>query len=321
MGLVGLLGLMLVAMKVAADPNSWGWMFPHQAVKESPAEAAKKKIDHTIRLDDENPLKPGEFRSRKAPQPHPQPRKDASSTSIPSSTDAASQIDVEIDKHLLQPVRDNTLGVVRDEFPAYYAILAKARDLPPSLLEQAARDDISYTVLMVDPDDFRGRLLTIEGDVKRLVKFPAGRNANGIEELYEAWLFTRDSGNDPYRVVCTSLPAGIPQGGQLTKSVHVRVTAYFFKREGYVAQHGLHTAPLLLAKRMRWFPPRATKLQELGPVPFVVGFVLLISVAFGLAVSRFSAGGKAVQHNRWQRITEAPEEALEALKHIETTDV
>ena len=72
---------------------------------------------------------------------------------------------------------------------------------------------------------------------------------------------------------------------------------------------------------MRWFPPRATKLQELGPVPFVVGFVLLIGVAFGLAVYRFSAGGKAVQRNRWQRITEAPEEALEALKHIETTDV
>ena len=41
--IAALLGLMLVAMKVAADPNSWRWMFPHQAVKESPAKAAKKK--------------------------------------------------------------------------------------------------------------------------------------------------------------------------------------------------------------------------------------------------------------------------------------
>ncbi|HLQ44190.1 MAG TPA: hypothetical protein VK137_05645, partial [Planctomycetaceae bacterium] len=64
------------------------------------------------------------------------------------------------------------------------------------------------------------------------------------------WLFTADSGLNPYRIVGTSLPEGVSFGDQLDPPVRVRATGYFFKRYSYATVGDYHTAPLLLAKTL-----------------------------------------------------------------------
>ncbi len=281
--MVALLALVLIAMKMAANPRIWHWLFP--------AEVAEQPADATNRGSDNRQI---DFRVRFE--------------------------DVEIDKKILEPVRDNTLGVRHDEADAFYAILAKARDIPLSDLERVARDDVGFAVLMADSDHFRGTLITVRGEIKRLSKLKAGKNQHNIDVYYEAWLFTADSGINPYRIVCTSIPKGIPQGERITKPVRVCVTGYFFKREGYASQGGLHTAPTLLAKRLRWYPPQVAQTEDSRLTPYVVGFVILVAAGLGVTLWRFTAGDKRFYRRHIKRITEAPREAIDALADVETTD-
>ena len=105
-------------------------------------------------------------------------------------------------------------------------LLDHARRVPTANLHRAAQDDVQYINLMTEPDRYRGEPITIEGDLWRLYELDASRNAYGVSKIYEGWIFTGDSSNHPFRVVCTSLPSGIEPGENLRKPV--KVTGYFF---------------------------------------------------------------------------------------------
>lgn len=158
--------------------------------------------------------------------------------------------DARLDKSILVAIKDNTFGVTAAEKPAYDAILAKTRNTPLAELELLAHKDVPFAVLMLDADRFRGELLTIEGDIRRLNRLTVSSDEPTTDEAFEAWLFTADSGLNPYRVVLTSLPEGISTGDELNPPVRVRVTGYFFKRYSYATANDFHTAPLLLAKTL-----------------------------------------------------------------------
>lgn len=152
-----------------------------------------------------------------------------------------------LDKSILVGIKDNTFGVTAAEKPAYDAILAKVRHTPVSELERAAHKDVPFAMLMLDADRFRGELLMIEGDIRRLTKLSAPDDTATTDESFEAWLFTADSGLNPYRVVLAQLLKGIPLGDDLQPPVRVRITGYFFKRYSYATANAFHTAPLLIA--------------------------------------------------------------------------
>ncbi len=149
----------------------------------------------------------------------------------------------------LRSVSDNTFGIPQAERDAYEALLTQASNANQTDLERAAHKDVSFALLMLEPDRFRGELITIEGDLRRLHRI-ATSNHDGDPETYEAWIFTTDSGLNPYRVVCTSLPPGFAFGDQTDPPIRVRTTGYFFKRFSYATTGNYHTAPLLLAKTL-----------------------------------------------------------------------
>ena len=153
----------------------------------------------------------------------------------------------QIDKSLLTAVTDNTFGVTAAEKNAYDILLAKVRDLPLTELERSAHADVPFAVLMLEAERYRGEVLTIDGEIRRCLPMAASPDE---PTLLEAWLFTADSGLNPYRVVLTELPAGVPQGDDLKPPFRVRVTGYFFKRYSYATANDFHTAPLLLAKTL-----------------------------------------------------------------------
>lgn len=158
--------------------------------------------------------------------------------------------DAQLDKVILTSIKDNTFGVTAAEKSAYDAILAKVRNTPLAELEPLAQKDVPFVMLMLDSDRFRGELLTIEGDIRRLNRLAGSADDSTVDEAFEAWLFTADSGLNPYRVVFASLPEAISLGDELKQPICARVTGYYFKRYSYATANDFHTAPLLLANSL-----------------------------------------------------------------------
>lgn len=152
-----------------------------------------------------------------------------------------------IDKSLLASITDNTFGVTAAEKVAYDTLLAKVRGVPHAELERIAQTDVPFAVLMLEAERYRGEVLTVEGEIRRCHPMAASSDEPPTTEV---WLFTADSGLNPYRVVLTELPAGVPLGDDLNPPFRVRVTGYFFKRYSYATANDFHTAPLLLAKTL-----------------------------------------------------------------------
>lgn len=169
-----------------------------------------------------------------------------------------------------------------EEAAGYFAILNHARNLPHVQLKSAAKDfqaerlavirrDPSYQFyfrkpnadfptfvdLYRNPEAYHGRLVTFRGHLRRLVSFDPGENPQGYRQLHEAWLYVDDAQQNPVVVVCTEIPPTIPEGSDILVDF-VSATGYFFKRYGYEDRTGqLRFAPLILAQRLEWSPPRA----------------------------------------------------------------
>ncbi|MBT6157480.1 MAG: hypothetical protein HOL01_12125 [Planctomycetaceae bacterium] len=312
--LIGLLVLVMIAVKMAGRASFWGWMFPdpNNGVISQPVMPPETvdKNKYKVKLDAGPKLAQGEFIAAADPV----------APDVEKAAEEASADSLEFDPELLATVEDNTMSIRPVEADAYYAVLAKARDLPAETLEKHADADISFAVLMNQSPQFRGKPITIRGEIRRLLPFTAGKNKHEIKDLWEAWLFTEDSGLDPYRIVCTEIPPGIPRAEGLKKAVPVRVTGFFFKIEGYEGRGGLHTAPLLLARTLRWLPPPPVRQNDNGLGPWIVGLVCLTAVGLAFTFWRISASDRSSQTRNFHRYNEPRPEALDALKLLETND-
>ncbi len=319
--MIVLLILVLIAIKLAAKPSSWYWLTKPQedakAVTGSMLGKSNQTIDFKVRIPGENQLMPGEFI---VPKKTRDTKQENESTAVKRVEKYDLRSIASIDAEILESVKDNTLGVRVHELDAQFYVLAKARDTSLADLERAARDDVTFTILMLEPQRFRGKLITIDGEAKRIWGFSACENAHGIPRLYDVWILTPDSGNKLYRVVCTSIPQDIPQGKRLDKPVRVRATGYFFKRQGYAAEKGLQVAPLLLAQRLRWFPPQRTETEDLGFSPYVLGVVILFGAALGITLWRSTVSDKRFRQNHLKRIISAPQEAITFLDGVAITE-
>ena len=81
----------------------------------------------------------------------------------------------------------------------------------------------------------------------------------------------------------------------------------------------LFTAPLLLAKTLRWLPPPASKNDStLGP--WIVGLVCLTAVGLAFTFWRISASDRSSQTRNFHRYNEPRPEVFDALKSLEICD-
>lgn len=225
-------------------------------------------LDFSVQEDSQTPLAPDEFR---AVPTNPQP----------SSGQPEELADPQIDKSLLDQVRDNTLGIRHYEADAFYTLLDHVRRVPQAAMEQAVIRDALYVNLMTDPEKYRGELVQVVGELWRCYELPVPTNRHGIQRLYEAWVFTPDSGTHPYRIVATQLGEGIRRGENLRTPV--RLIGYFFKREGYETPAGLHVAPTILAKRISRHrlvqsPPRDDLAPLMLGVIIAIGLILAVTL-------------------------------------------
>ena len=214
--------------------------------------------------------------------------------------------------NLTRTIRDDVLGVLSTESDAWFGTLRMAQKITS---EQRSRIPEGQFALFMDaPQSCRGKAFTIQGRLRRLVKAPLPKNAEtyGVRAAYDAWISTRDSGNQLLHVVALSADSGLPLREELgSNGPDVELAGYFFKREGYAAkgvdgQGDLALAPLILAGRLRYLPPRSlvTRADEMNPWLMWVGIAVCIGVM--LLIWQFQVSDNVFRGTRTHQLTSPP---------------
>jgi hypothetical protein len=183
---------------------------------------------------------------------------------------------------------------------------AQRRMLAREVAERAQKGLYSVAPLFNDADRQIGRLLSLEGVVRRAMRVDLGKTQTGqpsdvprlfgFDHYFELDLFTDDSQNRPIVVCVRELPDGFPTGAGLDE--RVRVAGFFFKSWHYfpradraasddvdaaadrAAGRGL-ISPLLVGRA----PVRLVVEEAASRLPGVVGaclFVLAFASVWGL---------------------------------------
>ncbi len=313
--LVAAIGVIFIAMHYASQPSRWYWLTgrPTEETASQQPDVPQREIDFSVKEDVK--LKPDEFRSESKPQ-----------VKLPETAHSQlenGEYDVRVDPQIMQPVTDSTLGIRAHEADTLYYLLAKAASIPQNVLEKSAETAPPFVVVMTESPEYRGKLMTVKGQLKRLTPLTIDENSFGIQTLYEGWFFSKDSGTHPWRVLCTQLPDGIPQGTDLNNMPAVQITGYYFKKYGYPSVAGkLQTAPLLIARQIRWFPPVMTEnTSSTGAIKYIVTLFLVISTALAFLIWRFTLSDQKFARSRTAKLIHRPDISMEPLKDIPTVDI
>lgn len=279
--LLGMMVLVLIAMRVAGRPGSWEWLWDRQPSAQPANEGAPEAVVTVAQavapsqeVSDDSESGRFEVPSAESPDTAGEAPEFDAATQPPEAPPGP----VGLDLSRLAVVRDNTRLSMRgnEEAEPYYYVLDFASRIEPAELEALARRDLTFAQFLDSPGDYRGELVHLQGAVKRLIRYEAGPNDYGLDQLYEAWLFTEDSYNNPYVIVCTRIPEGMPMGDAISE--RVRVAGFFFKNNAYSAADAPRIAPMILAQRLVWIRPAAA---SGGPTPLKVlaGLIAVGSVA------------------------------------------
>ncbi len=176
------------------------------------------------------------------------------------------------------------------------AAVANAADLA-----QDARRDVRYTALMQKPQDYRGDVIHIQGQLRWLRTFELTRSTiPGVTHFYEGLITV---GPDGYWALFKDLPAGLPPAAQWNNLyVHdVGFDGYFLKVLLAKNSKGAIPFPLLIGRTLVLPPPEAESSLEASfwTLLIVVGGAgLVLSVIFwlhGLSERRYAARLAAVR--------------------------
>tara|TARA_R110002111_G_scaffold177322_1_gene243456 strand:+ start:98174 stop:99178 length:1005 start_codon:yes stop_codon:yes gene_type:complete len=216
---------------------------------------------------------------------------------------------------LFNEVQDKyEFGIRGEEKALYYYVLKHLGETSLKVQKQAAQFNLQqrraelktfrdhpqlklplFADIFKNSSRYKGRLVTLTGRVRKLIHYPAEKNEYGITTLYEAWLFTDDSQQNPTVVICTEVPkaleAGLPQGTDVID--HVTVTGYLFKMYVYNAQDTTRVAPLILSQQLEWSPQAVdAKGSQFFSVLLAGGLIALIG---GVAFAMWKASQKDQQ--------------------------
>jgi hypothetical protein len=191
-------------------------------------------------------------------------------------------------------IRDDTAVLRPAEREAWFETVSRVRDLDFTEARKSSLGRVAYLQLFRQPDEYRGKLVTVFGTVRLAYRVAATDNELGIEEYFVYWLQPAGGPDSPILVYALEAPPGFPGISEQNKSsesagkLHeeVEVTGVFFKRAAYAAKGGTYTAPLIIAKVPDWklqAPDRASAELPVGPVELMALLVaaLLLAICAG----------------------------------------
>jgi hypothetical protein len=256
----------------------------------------------------------------------PAAAQDQSTSELKLTADAADRF--KLDKNALpyRDIRDNAklawaytsladvtpqmIVEMKHEEQAYDFLLHQASKFSQAELEAYARRDVTWGDLRGNNRlSFKMDVIYMEGALRRLRKCDTTPylKEQGIEAVYEAWIFPRREIDEPVCIFLTQLPPGIEPQKDLSKempSYWVAVAGYSFKLFQYEQQrlvgrnHKLGAAPALMAKS---FTVLATPADQDGGAAWRTEFLPYVIAGFtgvGLSLAGlawwYRRGDKAV---------------------------
>jgi hypothetical protein len=179
---------------------------------------------------------------------------------------------------------------------AYTELLVMANYTSANAFARAARSDLTYAHLVANPARYRGEVVRIEGRLRRILRLkeelPPEARAQGVHDLYQAWIFPEGSGHNPFRVDFPELPPDFDRGllgkEKVEPPLQVRCAGYFFKRFRYTSEAGKEKdAPLVIAHSLTLLPTPAGRApvrvaaapDTSSAMPLFMGLVALMVVA------------------------------------------
>lgn len=227
--------------------------------------------------------------------------------------------------------RQQNLGIQPEERDAYYAFLQKAREVDLATLKKAAgefrrkRQQEAFNGKYQDrpghefpdfvdlynvPELYHGKLVTLQGHLRKLSSFSPDENPYGIEgQLWEGWLYDPHGQNHPAVIISTDRDDSIEEGTEIVVD-HVSVTGYFFKNYGFEAQDALRFAPMLIAKTIEHHPPA----ESINPFDLGLSAKMQLLVA---AIATLMVGRLGLKVWKYSR---ADEQKRRATREIVSTD-
>lgn len=264
--LILLLGIVVILFDRGRRPDTWKWIDRFAAPShEAPAGAIDNRLDSPPRSD----LADDAFVVSKEEQPAEKPASD--SGYFPG-----------VSAGMFKSIRDDSLSSEKEQ-AVTLPLLNILRQTDLERLRQASVGQISYAQLFRQPGQYRGRLVTVFGTVRRANPIELFKNEYGLKKYYQVWLFPSDNPTAPIVVYCLDLPKGFPTGMELAEDVEV--TGFFLKRWAYEAQDGFRTAPEILSKTLEWQKPPVVAREpdvdsRLIPVILVVTLLLALAAAW-----------------------------------------
>lgn len=276
--LVSMLMLVLMLMSEAAKPKNWYWLWGGQrpattAINDSEIDTRMPTPARLDRPDDAFQSKPREIANSLAEQEivHDQPFLAA------------------VDSEMLASIEDNTVLSSR-ESDAWFGLFRVLVDTDLQTIE-AAGEPVSFLQIYRQTKEYRGKLVRVNGSVRRVYRIPAVENELGISHYWQCWL--RPNGADSPVVIYTlELPPGFPTGNDVREDASF--TGFCYKRWAYLAGDGTRVAPLLLAKTASWTPAKAQPPVQVPAAPkLVVAVVALAALACGIAALVYASTRRA----------------------------
>lgn len=170
---------------------------------------------------------------------------------------------------------------------AFFHLLKLARDNPPETVRKHARSDVTFAMLLDDPDRYRGEILSLRGRLRRLIQYPAPPNEYGIPITYEGWLYTQDARQFPYTLIFATPPEGIPTGTAI--HVNCEVVGYFLGWWRYDTAEGKPTsAPYIMVSSIRKLDSSLPSRGPAIPMRWVAIATAIVATVVLFAVSLFA---------------------------------
>jgi len=219
-------------------------------------------------------------------------------------------------KKLFPGVRSDYLDTVRDdtvfraaESDAWFHLLELLEKSDPARIAKASVGRVGYLQLDSQAPSYRGRVVTLEGTVRKAKRIEAPENAYDIGQYYQLWLQPERTAPELIVVYALELPEAFPEGDTLDEAVSA--TGFFFKRWAYPSQDAIRTAPLVVARTVDWLPAA----PEMVKAPAVEQFALAAAAAVVIAVL-----ATALLAVRSRRVRTATDDARQVRIHVPDAD-
>ena len=214
----------------------------------------------------------------------------------------ANQNEYQFVQHILDQIgisriNDHTVFRNSDNL-AWFRMLETLRTAAADRLQASVVVTPNILELSKQQDTFRGKLISMRGEVRKAYRVQAPTNQLEIQQYYVLVIRPSGGGTTPLIVYCLQPPTGFPalpdkDIDRRTADINdvVQVTGYFFKSWAHIGTQGqMHSSPLMLANSFQWLPhaqmPQTTSAKSASQLPvwalFVIPLILAILFTAGV---------------------------------------